>query len=196
MSAFANGSGGSNAAGTGMASALATGMPSNIAGTVSSDPTAAQSGLGGSFNAGTGNVSNPASNNYMFQLPTAGNSGNVAGSVVGGTGTAPMAGLTGVGSGTGAATTMPGFANATTGSGNYNSPNGNINGAIAAGGKLSTALEQAGAAPKSGGTGRVVMRPQSFGAPVIAMPTASGSPQGNSLLQMMQAYRPGTIRSS
>jgi hypothetical protein len=79
-----------------------------------------------------------------------------------------------------------------TGSGNY-SPNINTAGLAAAGGKLTDALKNQDQGLKSGGTGRVSMKQQSFGAPVIALPMASGSNAGNSLLQMLQKYRAGTV---
>jgi hypothetical protein len=190
MSAFGNSSGSGTT--QSMASALGSNAPA-ATGTV--DPSAGVAGLGNALNAGSGAMGNPNANTYAFQLPS-GTIAQIAAnqSSANNSGGTSTAGLTGVGSGTQAATTMPDFANATTGSGNYSSNGINMGGLAAAGGKLTDALKnQQDQTVKSGGTGRVMMRPSTFGAPVVALPMASGSPQGNSLLSMLQKYRAGTV---
>lgn len=160
----------------------------------------AQSGLGSALSAGSGTAGNDS---YAFQLPSGGTAmvpfssaadgSDIANTVAGGTGTQPLAGLTGVQSGM----TMPNFSNAVSGSGDYsfNMPQsgGNL-GALAMGGiKAGQQLAASGQAPKTGGTGRVQMQAKDFSAPVVALPMASGSNAGNSLLQMMQRYQPGNV---
>lgn len=128
---------------------------------------------------GMGNV---GTDTYAFKLPP-----NLADAVASNKNTPATAGLTGVQSGL----TMPNFASTMAGSGGYDSNNANWGGLAAAGGKIASQMTQ----PQrlQGGSGRVQMRAENFGAPVIALPMASGSAAGNSLLQMMQRYQPGNV---
>jgi hypothetical protein len=180
MSSFMNNAGGGTT--QSMASALGQGMPST------GDPSTG-SGLGGALTAGSGSTGDP-NNAYAFKLPDgtisqidANNSPDNANSPT------SMAGLTGVGSGM----TMPDFSNAVTGEGNYTSGGVNLGGLAAAGGKIADATKSTDQTVKSGGTGKVALKSQNFGSPVVALPMASGSQAGNSLLQMLQKYRAGTV---
>jgi hypothetical protein len=180
MSAFGNSSGSGTT--QSMASALGSNAPA-ATGTV--DPNAGVSGMGNAYSAAANSNADPNANTYAFQLPS-----GVKSAIANDQTSSPTAGLSGVQSGM----TMPDFANANTGSGNYSSNGINMGGLAAAGGKLTSALNANQQQPlKSGGTGRVTMRPSTFGAPVVALPMASGSAQGNSLLNMLQKYRAGTV---
>lgn|SRR5215469_2151786 len=176
MSSFLNGNGQTSSS---MADALSKWQGSQ---------TGDQSGLGNALLAGTSGTQ--GGDSYQFQLPS-----DVTSAVNNDTSVGDMAGLTGVQSGM----TMPDFSNAVSGSGNYNfaMPSGvgggnagSMQGAIAAGDKLKQGLTS-NTKPPAGGTGRVTMQAKDFSAPVVALPMASGSAAGNSLLQMMQRYQPG-----
>lgn len=156
-------------------------------------------GLGSSFQGGTGNV---GSNSAQFTMPT--DLSNTA--QTNPNNANDFAGLTGTQSGM----TLPDFSNSVSPSGNYafNMPSGggsgpNLNALGNALGKGSAQLGGAGTTQNQlqqqmmakqmyGGGGKLTLPSKQFSAPVVALPMASGTPSGNSLLQMMQQYRPGT----
>jgi len=153
-----------------------------------------QSGLSQAIQAGSGGTQ--GGDTYAFKLPD-----DIQSAIANDT-SSPTAGLTGTQSGM----TMPNFSNAMGGDGNYSfgmpgtqtggGGGGGLEGAIAAGGKIKSFLDNTGQQKIQGGSGRVTPgRAQTFGAPVVALPMATGSNAGQSLLSLMQSYQPGVTPS-